>query len=225
MAPEKKPYIAQEAYEKLADEYAARVDTKPHNAYREFQATLSLIPDVNGKKVLDAGCGTGRYTRWLLDHGAEVVGFDGSPQMLGHARMKAGETDLRLHDLREPLTFLEDGSVDLVLSTLVMDYLEDWGPVLGEFRRILSKKGTFVMSVQHPTIDFIKELGMKDYWPWNSPRSGGRASGSPYCSPRTGAPSKPSPTPSATPGSPSTASSSPAPPKTTGKRTPRAMRM
>ena len=183
MAPEKKPYIAQEAYEKLADEYAARVDTKPHNAYREFQATLSLIPDVNGKKVLDAGCGTGRYTRWLLDHGAEVVGFNGSPQMLGHARMKAGETDLRLHDLREPLTFLEDGSVDLVLSTLVMDYLEDWGPVLGEFRRVLRKQDAFVMSVQHPTIDFIKKLGMKDYWTVELTEVWGKGFGEPVLAP------------------------------------------
>ena len=164
MAPEKKPFVAHEAYRKLADEYAARVDTKPHNAYLEMPATLSLMPNVNGKRVLDAGCGTGRYTRWLLDQGGEVVGFDGSPNMLEHARVKGGEADLRLHDLREPLTFLENDSVDLVVATLVMDYVEDWGPVLGEFRRVLRDEGALVMSVQHPTLDFIKELGMKDYW-------------------------------------------------------------
>ena len=164
MAPEKKPYIAYEAYKKLAKEYAKRVDTKPHNAYLEMPATLSLMPNVQGKRVLDAGCGTGRYARWLLDQGAEVVGFDGSPHMLEHARKKAVEADLRLHDLQEPLTFLENDSLDLVVATLVIDYVEDWGPVLGEFRRVLRNDGALVMSVQHPTLDFIKELGMKDYW-------------------------------------------------------------
>jgi len=161
---ERKRFVAYEAYEKLADEYAKRVDTKPHNAYLEMPATLSLMPDVDGKLILDAGCGTGRYTKWLLDHGAEVVGFDGSPQMLEHAKRKAGEADLRLHDLREPLDFLEDASVDLVVATLVMGYVEDWEPVLGEFRRVLRDDGALVMSTEHPAIDFVKDFEMKDYW-------------------------------------------------------------
>jgi len=161
-SPERKRFVAYEAYEKLADEYAKRVDTKPHNAYLEMPATLSLMPDVDGKRVLDAGCGTGRYTRWLLDHGAEVVGFDGSPRMLEHAKRKAGEADLRLHDLRDPLDFLEDASMDLVVAALVMGYVEDWGPVLGEFRRVLKGDGALVMSTEHPSIDFIKDYKMKD---------------------------------------------------------------
>ena len=84
----KKRFIAYDAYRKLADSYAEKVDTKPHNAYLEKPATLSLLPDVVGKRVLDVGCGTGRYTEWLLEHGAEVTGFDASPQMLEHARRR-----------------------------------------------------------------------------------------------------------------------------------------
>ena len=49
--------IALDAYETLAEAYAAVVDTKPHNAYYERPATLSLLPEVRGKRVLDAGCG------------------------------------------------------------------------------------------------------------------------------------------------------------------------
>jgi 2-polyprenyl-3-methyl-5-hydroxy-6-metoxy-1,4-benzoquinol methylase len=51
--------IALEAYEELAESYAALVDTKPHNALYERPATLSLLPEVRGKRVLDAGCGPG----------------------------------------------------------------------------------------------------------------------------------------------------------------------
>ena len=164
MAP-KKRFIAYDAYRKLADAYAEKVNTKPHNAYLEMPAVLSLLPDVRGKRVLDAGCGTGRYTEWLLEHGAEVVGFDASPQMLEHAKERTGgRAELRLHDLNEPLDFVEDDSVDLVLATLVLDYVEDWTPAIREFRRVLRDDGAMVFSVSHPTIDFIKDFGMRDYW-------------------------------------------------------------
>jgi SAM-dependent methyltransferase len=162
---EKRRFIAYDAYDKLADEYAKRVDKKPFNAYLEMPATLSLIPEVKGKKVLDAGCGTGRYTEWLLDNGAEVIGLDASPKMLQHAIRRVGQRAvLKLHDLREPLTFLENDSIDLIIASLVLDYIQNWTPILNEFNRVLMRDGSLVISVGHPTLDFIKDLGMKDYW-------------------------------------------------------------
>ena len=161
----KKQFIAFDAYRKLAKSYAEKVDTKPHNAYLEMPTVLSLLPDINEKKVLDVGCGTGRYTEWLLNNGAEVVGFDASPHMLEYAKKRVGDrAELILHDLNKPLIFLENDSFDLILATLVLDYIEDWKPVLREFKRVLRKDGCLVFSVGHPTIDFIKDFGMKDYW-------------------------------------------------------------
>ncbi len=74
--------IAQDAYNEMAEAYAARVDAKPHNAYYERPATLSLLPDVSGRRVLDAGCGPGVYAEWLADRGAEVVAFDANEEEL-----------------------------------------------------------------------------------------------------------------------------------------------
>lgn len=54
--------IALDAYEALAERYAALVDSKAENAYCERPATLSLLPDIEGKRVLDAGCGPGSYS-------------------------------------------------------------------------------------------------------------------------------------------------------------------
>ena len=51
--------IAREAYGRLADAYAARLVTKAHNAFYDRPAVLSLLPPVQGKRVLDAGCGPG----------------------------------------------------------------------------------------------------------------------------------------------------------------------
>jgi len=66
--------IALEAYSRLADAFAARIDTHPSNACYDRPAVISLLPPVEGRRVLDAGCGPGVYAEWLAGRGAEVVG-------------------------------------------------------------------------------------------------------------------------------------------------------
>ncbi|MBZ0289063.1 MAG: methyltransferase domain-containing protein, partial [Anaerolineae bacterium] len=71
--------LGEQNYAPFAHRYAQYAETKPHNAYYDRPATLSLLPDVAGKRVLDAGCGPGIYAEWLVDHGAQVVAFDVTP--------------------------------------------------------------------------------------------------------------------------------------------------
>jgi SAM-dependent methyltransferase len=147
--------IALDAYEALAEAYAAHISTKPHNAYYERPATLSLMPEVKWLRVLDAGCGPGIYSEWLAEHGAEVVAVDASPKMVELARRRLGkEADVRPADLSKPLAFLVDSSFDVVLSPLVLEYIEDWGVTLAEFHRVLRPAGHFIFSVTHPFFDF-----------------------------------------------------------------------
>jgi SAM-dependent methyltransferase len=147
--------LALEAYEILAETYASVVDAKPHNAYYERPATLSLLPEVSGKRVLDAACGPGVYSEWLHSNGAEVVAVDASPKMVGLAKRRLGETfDVRQADLSKPLTFLDGASFDIVLSPLTMEYIEDWGSTFREFYRVLRPGGYFILSVTHPFFDY-----------------------------------------------------------------------
>lgn len=82
--------------------------------------------------------------------------MDASPRMVEHAKERLGDSvDIRIHDLRDPLDFLEDASIDIVVSPLVMDYIENWVPVFREFHRILVGDGVFVFSMEHP---FTKSL-------------------------------------------------------------------
>ena len=156
--------IALEAYEALADRYAARIDSKAENAFVETPATLSLLPEVEGKRVLDSGCGPGAKSEWLLDQGAEVVALDCSPKMIEHARRRVGtRAEIRLVDLRKPLDFLDDDSFDIVLCALVLDYLRDWVPLFTEFHRVLHESGLLVFSVGHPYTEF-KYHGSDDYF-------------------------------------------------------------
>jgi SAM-dependent methyltransferase len=143
--------IAQDAYDAMADVYAARVDTKPHNAYYERPATLSLLPEVRGKRVLDAGCGPGVYAEWLADRGAEVVALDANLRMIELARARLGDKARVVHaNLEHPLDFLTSASFDIVISPLVMDYVRDWLALFREFYRLLPKGGILVFSMEHP---------------------------------------------------------------------------
>jgi len=148
--------LAYDAYEALAEDYAARIDTKPHNAFYERPATLSLLPDVKGKRVLDAGCGPGVYAEELVRRGAEVVCVDASPKMLEFARRRLGDRAwFHLADLGKPLDFLAGESFDLVISPLALDYVPNWDEVFREFHRLLRGGGVFVFSVEHPRADFM----------------------------------------------------------------------
>ena len=148
--------IALDAYEALAEAYAAVVKTKPHNALYERPATLSLMPDVKGRRVLDAGCGPGVYAEWLIEHGAEVVAVDVSPKMADLARQRLGErAEVRQADLGKPLTFLGSSSFDVVLSALALDYVEDWRAAFSEFHRVLRPAGHLVFSVAHPLFSYL----------------------------------------------------------------------
>jgi SAM-dependent methyltransferase len=176
--------IAQEAYDELAEAYAALVDTKPHNAYYERPATLSLLPDVKGMLVLDAGCGPGVYSEWLVAHGADVVAIDANETMVGLAKWRLGDTAAVLQaDLEAPMDFLVDASVNLIVSALVLDYVEDWGYTFKEFYRVLCPGGTLVFSIGHPFQEFDTRRQTCNYFQVERVEYGWRGFGKPVSMP------------------------------------------
>jgi SAM-dependent methyltransferase len=157
--------IALEAYRRLADAYAARIDTKAHNAFYDRPAVLSLLPPVKGRRVLDAGCGPGVYAERLVEQGAEVVGLDLCPRMVELARLRlGGKAAVIQADLGRPLDFLPPASFDLVLSPLVLDYIRDWEATFREFFRVLREPGHLVFSVGHPADEFHEHHPQGNYF-------------------------------------------------------------
>lgn len=143
-----------DAYDALADDYEAVAENAAHNAYLEFPTVTALVPDVEGSRVLDAGCGAGRYAEWLLSEGADVVGCDASQEMVEQARERLGnEVSVHHADLTEGLGFAADNSLDGIVCAGVLDYVEDWQQPLAEFTRVLRPDGFLVASVGHPASD------------------------------------------------------------------------
>ena len=137
-------------YDSFAQAYATENESNLFNAHYERPEMLRLAGDVAGRRILDAGCGSGPLTAALRDAGAVVTGLDASTAMVDLARQRLGEdADLHVADLGAPLPF-DDKAFDDAVASLVLHYLEDWAGPLAELRRVLEPGGRLILSVNHP---------------------------------------------------------------------------
>ncbi len=151
-------------YDSFAEMYSAENENSLVNAFYERPAMLALAGDMTGRRILDAGCGSGPLSAALRDRGAAVTGIDASAGMLALARRRLG-ADVALHvvDLSDPLPFA-DGAFDDVVASPVLYYLEDWGPTLAELRRVLRPGGRLIASVDHPVVAYAHRDPRPDYF-------------------------------------------------------------
>lgn len=160
MNPNSRPHPSTSApeptqYDSFAGEYETHAAGAPYNALYDRPATLDLIGDIDGKRVLDAGCGPGIYVAELIERGADVVGCDASAPMVELARANVGDqADIRVHSLEDPFEWVPDQSVDVVVSALVYHYVSDRAGFLAEVHRMLRPNGAFVVSTHHPAGDW-----------------------------------------------------------------------
>jgi SAM-dependent methyltransferase len=152
-----KPDQAQ--YEAFADEYLEHARDGLFNAHYDRPACLELLGDVAGQTVLDAACGPGLYAAELTRRGGVVTGFDQSPRMVELCRRAIPGAQFRVHDLADPLDWLADGSVDLALCALAIEYVDDRVAALRELARVLRPGGALVVSRQHPTANWLSNGG------------------------------------------------------------------
>lgn len=139
-------------YDAFADAYARANEEGLFNRWYARPAVLDLLGDVAGRRIVDAGCGSGPLLADLEERGASVAGFDASPAMIRLARERLGaEADLEVADLTQPLPY-DDEAFDDALAVLVLHYLEDWSRPLGELWRVLRPGGRLVVVVNHPVI-------------------------------------------------------------------------
>lgn len=104
----------------------------PWRARIEAYSLLRLIGDVTGKKVLDAACGEGHYTRLIRRAGAsEVIGLDISARMIELARAEERQTPLGIGYLVEDAaTIVPQHDFDLVVAVWLFVYARDRGQLL-----------------------------------------------------------------------------------------------
>jgi 2-polyprenyl-6-hydroxyphenyl methylase/3-demethylubiquinone-9 3-methyltransferase len=101
-----------------------------------------------GERVLDLGCGAGRFVAALTGAGADAVGVDVAEAALERARAVAPGADLRLLEPDGSIP-LEHGSVDLVWCSEVLEHVADVGYLLAEVRRVLRPGGRLLVTVPY----------------------------------------------------------------------------
>src|ERR1700760_1652226 len=116
----------------------------------EERFLAQLLPDVQELDVLDAGCGTGRWLQWFAKQAPRtLIGIDSSPEMLLRAREKVGD-HCTLHLGSCDLLPVPDTSVDLLLASFVLSYLEDLEAFALEVDRVLRPGASLLLTDMHP---------------------------------------------------------------------------
>lgn len=139
----------------------------------EWPLFRTLMPELDGARVLDLGCGAGGLARRLRAMGADhVVGIDLSEKMLAKARAQTDDAGIIFR--RGDLESLDLGSerFDLAVSSLAFHYLPDFGALCHGVAAALEPGGAFVFSVEHPMMTARAEQawctddsGVRRHWP------------------------------------------------------------
>lgn len=117
----------------------------------EWHAFQKLFPDLDGRRVLDLGCGFGWHCRYAAALGArEVLGVDLSAKMLAEAGRLTNDPRIRYerHAI-EDFPF-RPASFDVVVSSLALHYVASFAATAAAVARCLTPGGDFVFSVEHP---------------------------------------------------------------------------
>jgi len=149
--------MSDDHYDALTDDWRDYTEV-PWRAQVLWPTLDELLPDLDGRRVLDAGCGDGTHAAALADRGADVVGVDASAGMIETARERYGDCDrveFRHGDLTDGLASLADDRFDLVLCQHVCSHVRDLEPVAAAFARVLRPGGSVVLSTHHPFHEYL----------------------------------------------------------------------
>ena len=160
--------------EKFFQEYANMTRSKEGlSAAGEWRRLKPLFPPLQGKTVLDLGCGYGWHCMYAAEQGAaRVLGLDLSRKMIEEAkrRNEGAGIEYRVCGIEE--YEYPESSWDCVVSNLALHYIEDIEMIFRKVYRTLKAGGTFLFNIEHPVFtagvgqDWIyTEAGSPRYWP------------------------------------------------------------
>ncbi|MGP4039220.1 class I SAM-dependent methyltransferase [Gracilibacillus sp. D59] len=145
---------------KFFKEYSAlRESGITYNDFVEQPAIKSAISNLDGKSVLDLGCGTGEFAKYCIENGAsKVLGVDISANMIEKAKKENAHNNIDYICISIEDLELENQKFDLVISSLAVHYVEDYANLIKKVRNLLTKNGEFIFSTEHPIVTAKKEM-------------------------------------------------------------------
>jgi SAM-dependent methyltransferase len=137
------------AWERNAERWIAWARADGHDSYWQFNRDLflELVP-APPARVLDLGCGEGRFSRDLKALGYDVVGVDRSPTLVAAAR--EADPSLEVHEADACALPFADGSFDIVIAFMSLQDMDDMPGAVREAGRVLVDCGVLCLAVVHP---------------------------------------------------------------------------
>ena len=125
---------------------AAAWDPELYEAKHSFvwqfgQDVVKLLDPKPGERILDLGCGPGNLTEKIAQSGAEAVGIDSSPEMIGQARLNYPARQFVLADAAR-MEF--NNEFDAIFSNAALHWMLDSEAVAGGIARALKRNGRLV---------------------------------------------------------------------------------
>jgi len=117
----------------------------------EKRACEEVLSSIEFETVLELGGGTGKNTGWLAERAQTVISIELSERMqaVAKAKVQLANVEFRLGDIRHQWTFVDE-KVDLITCSLILEHIEDLGPVFEKAAAILNRKGNFYVCELHP---------------------------------------------------------------------------
>jgi SAM-dependent methyltransferase len=137
------------AWEKNAANWIAWARPEGHDSYWRFNRDLflELVPPPPAR-ILDLGCGEGRFSRDLKALGYDVVGVDRSPTLVAAAC--EADPSLEVHEADAAALPLGDASFDIVIAFMSLQDMDDMDGAVREAARVLVDDGVLCLAVVHP---------------------------------------------------------------------------
>lgn len=151
------------AWNAMGDEWFELAQTGESRNCFIMPNMLKFMGDVDGKKILDLGCGEGGYSRQLAKRGAKLVSVDCSEKAIEYAAALAGREKLQIeHFVRNSndLFGIESERFDIVLCSMMLMDCEDFEGTVREAARVLKPGGRLFASVLHPCFDGNHDSGI-----------------------------------------------------------------
>jgi len=126
------------------------------NYYAEYlngPALKRMVGSVEGKRVLDIGCGEGCFSRFFAKAGAEVIGIDLSERLIEAAMEEEGRHRLGVKYYvadAANLNMLDSEVFDIVYCHMALDDIADYEGAIAEVSRVLKMGGRFIVVMEHP---------------------------------------------------------------------------
>jgi SAM-dependent methyltransferase len=111
----------------------------------ELRRSFLLNHASGAASALDLGSGDGSFTAALAAAGVEVIGVEVAQAAIDRAQARHPELEFRLIEIGGMLPF-DDGSLDVVWSSEVIEHVADTGPWLSEVRRVLRTGGRLLLT-------------------------------------------------------------------------------